>query len=192
MDARSSHHETRGVGVTTREPLDFDSVYVENFAHVSRWMRAFGAPASDVDDLTQEVFLVVRRKLAGFDGSNLRAWLYRITQRTVSDYRRRSWFRRFYHRSDRVPETLPATDWDPHVLLERKDAERVVSLILSRMSRVRRTAFVLFEIEGYTAPEIAELEGIPVNTVYTRLHHARRDFLGKVAELTGDPMGRVP
>ena len=48
--------------------------------------------------------------------------------------------------------------------------------VLDRMSPLRRTAFMLFEIEGYSGEEIAELEQIPLATVYTRLHHARRDL----------------
>ena len=70
-----------------------------------------------------------------------------------------------------------ATDADPSQILERREAERALSSILSDMSDVRRTAFLLFEVEGYSGEEIAELEGIPVNTVWTRLHHARKDFL---------------
>ena len=58
------------------------------------------------------------------------------------------------------------------------------------MSDVRRTAFVLFEIEGYSGEEIAELEQIPLATVYTRLHHARKDFLRLTAEITGEPNPR--
>ena len=50
-------------------------------------------PGSDTEDLAQEIFLVVRRKLDRFDGGNLAGWLYRITQLTVRDHRRRAWFK---------------------------------------------------------------------------------------------------
>jgi RNA polymerase sigma-70 factor (ECF subfamily) len=69
--------------------------------------------------------------------------------------------------------------------LERREAQRIVHKALARMSQVRRSAFMLFEIEGYSGEEIAELEQIPLATVYTRLHHARKDFLRLTAELTG-------
>ncbi len=188
VDARRAPRDTRGVA-SVGAPPDFDAVYAEYFGHVSRWLRAFGAPASDADDLTQEVFLVVRRKLAGFDGRHLAAWLYRITQRTASDHRRRAWFRRLVLRAPVDPESLASPARDPHASLERRDAERIVAGVLAQMSDVRRTAFVLFELEGYSALEIAELEGIPVNTVYTRLHHARRDFLRRLGQLGGDSRG---
>lgn len=188
VDARRAPRDTRGVA-SVGAPPDFDAVYAEHFGHVARWLRAFGVPASEADDVTQEVFLVVRRKLARFDGRHLAAWLYRIAQRTASDHRRRAWFRRLVLRSPVDPESLASVARDPHASLERRDAERIVASVLAQMSDVRRTAFVLFELEGYSALEIAELEGIPVNTVYTRLHHARRDFLRRLEQLEQDTRG---
>src|SRR4051812_35137356 len=74
----------------------FEKVYEMWFARVCRWLRALGGPQSDVEDLAQEVFVVVRRKLPEFDGENLPAWLYRISARTASDARRRSWFKHLF------------------------------------------------------------------------------------------------
>jgi len=164
-------------------PLDFEEVYEAWFHEVSRWARAFGGLDADLDDLTQEVFLVVRRKLDQFDGRNLPGFLYRIAQKTVSDYRRRAWFRRFW--SGRRPplELVPDGGADPSARVERREAQQLLVKIVSKLSPVRQRAFILYEIEGYTGEEIAELEGVPVNTVYTRLHHARRDFFAAVAEL---------
>src|SRR6187551_419829 len=72
---------------------DFREVYESRFHEVLRWIRAMGGRDEDLDDLAQEVFIIVRRKLSSFDGHNLNGWLYRITQRTVRDYRRAAWFR---------------------------------------------------------------------------------------------------
>src|SRR5689334_23689310 len=77
------------------QALTFEKIYAQWFHDVSRWIRAFGGLDADLDDLAQEVFLIVRRQLPKFDGENLPGWLYRITQRTVRDYRRRAWYRRF-------------------------------------------------------------------------------------------------
>jgi RNA polymerase sigma-70 factor (ECF subfamily) len=177
----------RESGIQSSAVLDFERVYSEHFHHVTRWARALGGLDADVDDLAQDVFLVVRRKLADFDGRSLPAWLYGITRKTVSDYRRRAWLRRML---SGVTRSLDAT---PHIAppisgidaLERREAQRIAARVLARMSQVRRSAFVLFEIEGYSGEEIAELEQIPLATVYTRLHHARKDFLRLTAELTG-------
>jgi RNA polymerase sigma-70 factor (ECF subfamily) len=148
---------------------------------------------ADVDDISQEVFLVVRRKLAQFAGPSLPAWLYGITRRTVSDYRRRAWVRRLLG-GGRVRNVEEAGDSqlvaaDPY---ERAEAQRILGHVLAKLSPIRRTAFILFEIEGYSGEEIAELEQIPLATVYTRLHHARRDFLKFTAELTGVPAEEPP
>ena len=146
---------------------------------MSRWARAFGGLDADLDDLTQEVFLVVRRKLSHFDGRNLSGWLYRIAQRTVRDYRRRAWYRRLLakrHEGDRPERESVEPGADPSEVLERREAEHLLRQILGKMSESRRTAFILFEIEGYTGEEIATLEEVPINTVWTRLHHARKEF----------------
>lgn len=176
----------RAPGTEVEGELAFDVVYSTHFRHVTRWARALGGMDADVDDISQEVFLVVRRKLPQFSGPSLSAWLYGITRRTVSDYRRRAWVRRLLGGS-RVSEDShepQLTAADPY---ERIEAQRILGSVLAKLSPIRRAAFVLFEIEGYSGEEIAELEQIPLATVYTRLHHARRDFLRYTAELTGVP-----
>src|SRR5262249_10260724 len=123
-------------------------------------------------------FLIVRRKLDSFDGRHLAAWIYRITQSVVRDYRRRAWFRRVFFAE--VEEVAA-----PGQLAERVEAQQLVGRQLEKMSVKHRTAFVLFEIEGYSGEEIAALEGVPVATVWTRLHHARKQFVTLVAEQRG-------
>lgn len=172
---------------------DFRHVYALYFQRVAHWVRAFGGLDADVDDLTQEVFLVVQRKLSTFQGASLAAWLYGIARKTVSDHRRRAWFRRWLRGADDVDDMhAPPAHGDPSASFERKEARRVVSTILNQMSAVRRSTFVLFEIEGYSGEEIAELERVPVNTVYTRLHHARKDFFKLMAEHQAAQAGGQP
>ena len=169
-------------------PPSFEAVYAECFHDVLRWARSMGGNEADLDDLAQDVFLVVRRKLSQFDGQNLHGWLYRITQRRVRDHRRAVWFRSLFgRRSPRDPERallgLVEPGPGPAERLEQHEAERTLSQVLSRMRHKHRTVFVLFEVEGYSGEEIAELEGVPVNTIWTRLHHARKDFAAIVAAL---------
>jgi RNA polymerase sigma-70 factor (ECF subfamily) len=193
-DAQDSETSTAStIASASHAPLDFERVYTQHFHQVCRWARALGGLDADLDDLAQDVFLVVRRKLDGYQGPSLTAWLYGITRKTVSDYRRRAWMRRLLsgHRRTLDAEREPA----PRASLEsveRWEAQRTMQHVLNRMSVVRRSAFVLFEVEGYSGEEIAELEQIPVATVYTRLHHARRDFLRLTAELTGLPEEEPP
>jgi RNA polymerase sigma-70 factor, ECF subfamily len=172
---------------------DFESVYVEYFHHVSRWARALGCRSADLDDLAQDVFVVVRRKLVGFAGPSLAAWLYGITRKTVSDYRRRAWIKRLLGGAQQSLDALSELQQVSGVdTVERLEARRILQRVLDQMSSVRRSAFMLFEIEGYSGEEIAELEQVPLATVYTRLHHARKDFLRMTAAITGDEPEEPP
>jgi RNA polymerase sigma-70 factor (ECF subfamily) len=186
---------TRGATLTpstavsaTQQPLDFRSVYDERFHDVVRWVRAMGGREEDLDDLAQEVFIIVRRKLRDFDGDNLPGWLYRITQRTVRDYRRAAWFRNLLARKkvvdhERTLLKLVEPGRGPAEEQELREAQRSLFMILDRMREKQRTAFVLFELEGYSGEEIAELEQAPVSTVFTRLYHARKEFAAIVKQL---------
>lgn len=149
---------------------------------VIRWIRALGGPEADRDDIAQEVFLVASRRLHAFDGSNPAAWLYRITQRQVRDFRRRTWIRKIFTRehTDAV-EALPDDGSSPARALERKENQRILNALLSKMNVDRRAAFVLFEIDGLSGEEIAKIQGVAVNTVWKRLHVARKEFLALVA-----------
>jgi RNA polymerase sigma-70 factor, ECF subfamily len=150
---------------------------------VHRWIRALGGPEGDRDDIAQEVFLVASRRLHAFDGSNPAAWLYRITQRQVRDFRRRTWIKRIFTRehTDAV-DALPDDDgFGPARALERKQNQRILYSLLSRMNVERRAAFVLFEIDGLPGEEIAKIQGVAVNTIWKRLHVARKELLALVA-----------
>lgn len=167
----------------------FDEIYERWFHDVCRWARGMGGLHADVEDIAQDVFLVVRRKLGDFDGAHPKAWLYRITQRTVSDYRRAAWFRRVLRpAADFLDQIIDPAD-GPRDVVQTRQAEKRVADILERMSMVRRTAFILYEIEGYSGEEIAELEGVPLKTVYTRLHHARKDFFRAMNGLKEEDFG---
>ena len=162
---------------------DFSTIYDAWFHPVYRWVRALGGPEADSEDLTQEVFAVVQRKLPRFDGQNLSGWLYCITERTVSDHRRRSWFRNIFLRPrDVAVEELQCSAANSEELLERKGEQQRFYCLVAKMNAKWRNTFVLFEITGYSGEEIAELEGIPAATVRTHLHRARKEFLALVAK----------
>jgi RNA polymerase sigma-70 factor (ECF subfamily) len=165
-------------------PLSFEGVYDAWFDTVVRWLRALGGLEGDLEDCAQDVFLVVRRQLPRFDGRNLAAWLYVIAARTVRDRRRRAWFRNLWRRrADQPLEWLVSHAPGPVALVEEAEARRLLARLLDRLSEKRRTVYVLFEIEGLSGAAIAAAQGISVKTVWTRLHHARRDLAAQVARL---------
>jgi RNA polymerase sigma-70 factor (ECF subfamily) len=162
----------------------FREIYATWFGDVVKWIYAFGVPASETEDVAQEIFVVVRRHLGRFDGGNLAGWLYRITQLTVRDHRRRAWFRNLVLRRDDVDlDQVPQVDAaGPALDYEEAENRRWLQRLVAKMSEKLRTTFVLFEIEGYSGEEIARIQDVPLGTVWRRLHHARKEFWKLVNE----------
>lgn len=169
----------RGPGAPAETDRDarFREIYERWFGDVVKWLYALGVPGSDTEDLAQEIFLVVQRKLNRFDGGNLAGWLYRIAQLTVRDHRRRAWFKNLTVRRRELDVAgADLTTPGPAARYEQAENRRIVQTLVAGMSEKLRTAFVLFEIEGYSGEEIARIQDIPLGTVWTRLHLARKEF----------------
>jgi RNA polymerase sigma-70 factor (ECF subfamily) len=157
--------------------LTFRRIYDRWFDHVTKWLYALGVPSSDTEDLAQEVFLVVRRRLSTFQEGNVAAWLYRITDLTARDQRRRAWFKNLFSRRRELElAELPHGGPTPELSYEQMESRRRLQKLIGTMSEKLRTTFVLFEIEGYSGEEIAQIQDIPLGTVWTRLHNARNEF----------------
>jgi RNA polymerase sigma-70 factor (ECF subfamily) len=164
--------------------LEFSLLYDEWFDRVVVWLSALGAPNADREDLAQEVFVVVRRRLPEFDGRNVPGWLFQIARRQVLRHKRSVWFKRVFSLGGEQPGDITAsTTPGPLELFEAEERRRLVERLLSGLSEKRRVVFALFEIEGHSGEEIAALLDVPLNTVWTRLYHARRDFHRALAEL---------
>ncbi len=164
--------------------VDFRSVYDAWLTEVSRWVHALGGPEADRDDIVQEVFLVVSRRVSAFKGDNVAGWLYRITRRQVRDFRRRIWFKQIFSRPTAVKlEHLPSGALGPAAGLEQKECQRVLYQLLDQMNLDRRCALVLYEIDGLSGQDIARIQNVPVTTVWSRLHQARKELLALATEL---------
>lgn len=152
------------------------ALYDAHFDFVYRVARRFGTPDSEMDDVCQETFLVAFRKLASFRGGRFTTWLYRVAANVTSDRHRRRRFRRALAGlwSAQKPADVPAPAADRAI--EAREARVHVERILERMAPKKREVFVLFEIEGLSGEEIAERIDCQPGTVWTRLHHARREF----------------
>jgi RNA polymerase sigma-70 factor (ECF subfamily) len=157
---------------STSRALTFQEVYRAFFDDVGRWIWALGGPSADRDDLVQDVFLIVHRRLHTFDGQNLAGWLYQITRHRVRDFRRLRWFRLFLT-TGRADDTRISPSEGPEAALDSKETQQMLGRLLSKLPESQRAAFVLFEVEGYSGKEIAQLQGVPLNTVWARIHKAR-------------------
>lgn len=171
--------------------LSIEAVYEAHFRYVWRCLRGLGVREQALDDAAHDVFLVVQRKLSSFDGGDARltTWLYEIALRVARRYRTQT--AKDAQRSVSLvppePEeeselALPVQTCSP---CELESAERLALArrALAVLDADKREVFVLGCVEQRSAPEIAELTGVPLNTVYSRLRAARRAFAAEVTRL---------
>lgn len=156
-------------------------------AHVDfvwRNLRRLGVQTADADDRTQEVFVIAHRRFDQFEerGHGPRAWLFQIVLRVASDARRHR--RRHPEDADGgAAEARESIEPEQAVQLSRREAVDELDRALSTIDVNRRTVLVLHEIEEMTAPEIAQVLSIPLNTVYSRLRVARTELEEALARM---------
>lgn len=157
-------------------PRDVREVFDAHFDFVWRSLRRLGVREADVDDVLQEVFLVVHRKLPEFGGrSRLTTWLFGICFRVAREHSRRAYVRR-EEASDVLPEITTEPEASPEELYAGRQARERLDELLAHLDPDKRAVFVLYELEQLPVEEIAESVGVPVGTVYSRLKSARQDF----------------
>jgi RNA polymerase sigma-70 factor (ECF subfamily) len=159
-------------------------MYDGNVDFVWRNLRRLGVCEGDVDDKTQEVFVIAHRRFDDFEdrGHGPRAWLFQILLRVASDARRHR--RRHPVDSDggnaQERESIAPPQADALAHRERLD---FLDRALATIDVGRRAVLLLHEIEEMTAPEIADVMGIPLNTVYSRLRVARGELEDAILQL---------
>jgi RNA polymerase sigma-70 factor (ECF subfamily) len=169
------------VAAPVRVELDIDAIYAEHAAFLTRVLIRLVGDGAHVDDLVQETFIIAYRKRATFDGrSAVRTWLYAIAVRLASRHRRGAmrWLRALGTLGEQ-PKPISA---NPEGELERARASAAVHEVLARLPFKQREVLALYELEELEGATIAELLDIPVNTVWTRLHHGRKRFEQLVRE----------
>lgn len=174
--------------------LELDAIYRQHSAAVSKWVRRLWGPggvggAAEVEDLLQEVFLVVQRRLASFRGeSALTTWLYAITVLVVTARRRKErWRSLLWRRAEPElqllhDEELPAVQDG----FERAEASRLVYTVLDALSERDRTLLILFELERLSGAEIAAVLETKEANVWVGLSRARTRFKKAFERRYGD------
>ena len=156
--------------------MTLEEIYGRYADFVWRALRRQGVLPDDAHDAIQEVFLVVHRTLAGFEGrSSLPTWLFTICRSVARDRRQRA------HRRHEIVGTEVAVDdvderADASARAEHNRRLAQLEAILAGMEVELRDVFVLFEIEDMTGEEISEALAVPLGTVYSRLQVARKEF----------------
>jgi RNA polymerase sigma-70 factor (ECF subfamily) len=163
----------------------FDEVYRAHARFVWRTLRTFGVAEAQLEDALQDTFVVVHRRLGEFGGrARVQTWLFAIARRVASQYRRASG--RAERRQGEEDATALAASDDTFAALSRAEAAAAVAAILERMDEDRRVVFALVELEQVAVPEVARLLGLNLNTTYSRLRLARRDFEAAIARRSED------
>jgi RNA polymerase sigma-70 factor (ECF subfamily) len=164
----------------------FDHLYREHAPRVMAWAARLGGPGVDVDDVTQEVFLVVHRRL-----DTLRpdvkptTWLFGITANVVKAHRRKLHVSRWVARL-RPHELMQAVAPGPSPLetLEQRQAGELIYDVLNTLSEKQRQVFVLFELEGLSTEQVAEVTDTTLVASRVRLFRARTAFFRQLGRIT--------
>jgi RNA polymerase sigma-70 factor (ECF subfamily) len=140
---------------------------------VWRTLRRFGVPVRDIDDAAQQVFLAFSHHLAEVEVGKEAAYLAAVVVRVAANARRKL---------ERSPEVLSdeletaAAIHTPEGLLTQKELREELDRALASLPLEQRAVFVLFELEGFSLPEIAASLQIPLGTATSRLRRARGHF----------------
>lgn len=169
---------------TVEESLDLGAVYRRHAHDVMRWATRLTGRPDDAGDITQEVFCVVQRKLSGFrpGKARLTTWLFRITEHVTRARRRRDRVYEFFFGERELPVDVASEErgLDEQLGAQRDSAE--VYRALDRLSADDRTVLVLFELEGLSGEQVAELTGMKLSNVWVKLHRARKRFAAQLGE----------
>jgi RNA polymerase sigma-70 factor, ECF subfamily len=159
----------------------FAAFYRQHFSFAWSCLRRLGVPAATIDDATQELWVTAHRRLRELgwptdfrEPRAAKSWLFAIARRVASHHRRSE------HRHRRKLEAISWTRSPRHEDSQRESA-LIVEAILDQLDPRVREAFVLSEIEGWTAPEIAKATGANTNTVYWRVRVARQELQTQLA-----------
>lgn len=139
------------------------------------WTGRLGGPRVDPEEAAHDVLLVMARRMDQvYDADRFGPWLFGITRRTVAQHRRRAWVRHWVPgASTERPDPSPG----PGRQVEASETSRAVQDVLEGLPAAEREVLVLCLLEERTDREVAELLGVPVGTIKSRLHRARDRFL---------------
>ncbi len=167
----------------------FAAVYDEHFDFVWRSARRLGVPEASLDDVAQDVFVTVYRRLAEFEGrSQLKTWIFGILRHTISDMRRGQ-----RRKPTCALEHEPADGRtpSPQEAAVRSEGVKLLHDALASLPEEQREVFVLAELEQLSSPEIASALEVNLNTVYSRLRAARQEFEAALKRLRSRDEWRI-
>jgi RNA polymerase sigma-70 factor (ECF subfamily) len=195
-DDRGKGHQVND-GSHPRDPashdrLDAEALFRAHAGFVAAFLQRLGTPAADIDDAVQDVFLVAHRK-GGFvpGAAQPRTWLAAIAVHITQDGNRARRRRRELYDTSAIDAVVAGAP-EPDRAIDARASLARVQQALNTLDLEHRAAFVLYEIEEEPCDAIAAAFEVPIGTVYSRLHHARRRFVDAYAALSENSAGVRP
>jgi RNA polymerase sigma-70 factor, ECF subfamily len=175
-----THHDADDRGV-----LDSATLFRRHASFVASFLYRQGARPPDLEDLVQEVFLAAHRKGGYRPGlASATTFLAQLALEAELQHRRRASRKPGASRALEVA-SISEPPADPAQALTAKDVARKLQTALDAIPPEQRAVFVLYELEGESCESIANGLGLPLGTVHSRLHTARKAFAAHVARLEG-------
>jgi RNA polymerase sigma-70 factor (ECF subfamily) len=140
-------------------------------------------------DAVQEALLKAYRNLHQFRGGSVKSWLNRICVNAAMDiqrYRKRRPVQPYPEFDEQVWQPPAGPEVDPEHIAVHAERSRAIAQALTQITDDQRTAIVLFDVEGYDYAEIADMTGVSLGTVKSRIHRGRlalRDLMADRMEL---------
>jgi RNA polymerase sigma-70 factor (ECF subfamily) len=179
--------------LTSSRPMPtFAEIYEGHFDFVWRSARRLGVAEAHVDDAVQEIFMVVHRRAADFEGrSSLKTWLFGITRHVARNHHRALRRKPVELLGERDPASGPGDD--PEQRCVALEGQALLHALLDELDDDKREVFVLAELEQMPGPEIARAIDVNLNTMHARLRAARRDFEAALSRYRArSARGRAP
>ena len=144
--------------------------------NLARWLVG---REQDAQDIVQEAYLRALRSVETFRGGDMRSWILAIVRNASFDWLRRDKSRRLDEMDDQSASAASDEEADPSRILERAEDVARIRKAIGQLPAESRQMIVLREMEGLSYKEIADVSGVPIGTVMSRLARARR----RLAEL---------
>lgn len=183
-DRASSRHEKGRDTEVVAATVGVEELFRAHARFAASLVHRLGVPERDVPDVVQEVFLVAHRKGGFVPGvAQPRTWIGAIAVRLAAQYRRK---KRETIDADLADKT-GALGGTPIDVLETRRSMEHVQRCLAPLDEEHRDVFLLYEVGGESCKDIAAALDVPIGTVYSRLHYARKRFADEHASLTEKP-----
>jgi RNA polymerase sigma-70 factor (ECF subfamily) len=171
------------------ETTDFEKTILPHFDAAYNLARWLTGNEHDARDMVQESCLRAFKFFGGFRGGDARSWLLTIVRNTVYSWLQRRQKGEDVFQSEEEMEKFEDASVNPEQLLARSANIETVRAAIAQLSPEFREALVLREMENYSYKEIADITGVQIGTVMSRLARGRRQLQRILTQSENTPKG---